>query len=256
MPGSVRRHNLQRLRAELNVTQETLAGWIGRSTAAIKAVEIGKLALSDNLATLIASVTGADKEWLLRNDLSESMPPLVRLSANYSPQDRAYDVSIGVLQHLFERLFAAAVRLKPSQARKTLALFIKWWLEILERDEHQPDCEYGALLNVESFEFLKAHPGLFDPDLVSLFNIDFLLKDAYLAERRRKDYDRKVMKEGKEATQWLKEHFDELSPEEQENLKHLRPGRPKSPRQSPASPAPSDRHSSRRSSANRRAAAR
>ena len=57
MPASVRRHNLQRLREELNLTQPTLGSWLGRSAATIKAVEIGKLALSENLAALIASVT-------------------------------------------------------------------------------------------------------------------------------------------------------------------------------------------------------
>ena len=85
MPASVRRHNLQRLREELNLTQATLAGWIGRSAATIKAVEICKLALSGNLAALIALVTGVNKEWLLRNDLSEPMPRLERVSAKLAP---------------------------------------------------------------------------------------------------------------------------------------------------------------------------
>lgn len=248
MPASVRRHNLQRLREELNVTQPTLAGWIGRSAATIKAVEIGKLALSQNLATLIASVTGADKDWLLRNDLSEPMPPVVHQSANYAPEDRAYDVSIVLLMHLFERLFAAAMRLKPSEARRALAFFIKFWLEALEKGEHKPDCEYGGDIGVQPFEFFKAHPELFDPDLASLINIDYLIKDAYLLQKRTKVYDRKLNREGKEAAQWIKEHFSELSAEEQAAVSHLKPRRPKSPSRSPASHAPAGRRKKHSSS--------
>jgi DNA-binding XRE family transcriptional regulator len=125
MSVSVRRHNLQRLRAELNVSQATLAAWVGRSAVTIKAVEIGKLTLSDNLATLIAEVTGADKDWLLRNDLSEPMPALVRKSAKLSPDEEAYGCTFALLHHLFDRMFAAAARMKPSEARKNLAIFIE-----------------------------------------------------------------------------------------------------------------------------------
>jgi hypothetical protein len=42
-------------------------GMIGRSQATIKAIETGKLALSEDLATLISVALGTDKEWLLKN---------------------------------------------------------------------------------------------------------------------------------------------------------------------------------------------
>ena len=76
MPASLRRHNLARLREELSISQTTLAVWIGRSWSAIKAIETGKLELSSRLATLISATTGVDRNWLLRNDLAEPMPPL------------------------------------------------------------------------------------------------------------------------------------------------------------------------------------
>ena len=88
MPASVRRHNLARLREELGISQTDLAQWVGRSWSAIKAIETGKLALSPELAALIASTTGTDKNWLLANDLSAPMPPLERVSARLAPKDR------------------------------------------------------------------------------------------------------------------------------------------------------------------------
>jgi DNA-binding XRE family transcriptional regulator len=107
MPASVQRHNLARLRNELNLTQATLGDWVGRSAATIKAVEIGKLALSPRLAALIAAVTGADKDWLLRNNLSDPMPPLMRSSSKLDPEQEAYARSCDLLLNLFERLFAS-----------------------------------------------------------------------------------------------------------------------------------------------------
>jgi len=41
---------------------------IGRSQATIKAIETGKLALSEDLATLISALMSTDKQWLLDND--------------------------------------------------------------------------------------------------------------------------------------------------------------------------------------------
>jgi DNA-binding XRE family transcriptional regulator len=241
MPGSVRRHNLQRLRAELNVSQTTLANWVGRSPVTIKAVEIGKLALSDNLAALIASVTGTDKEWLLRNDLAEPMPPLTRLSAKLSPDDQAYGATMALLHHLFDRLFAAVARLKDSDSRKLLGVFIAMHADALEKNGQIADAEYSMSTGVNTFEFFKAHPEKLDPDLAGVISLDYLIKDAHLLRQKTEDYDRKVMREGAEAQQWIKEHFFELSPEEQEKLKHLRPKRPKSPSQTPGSPLPGGR---------------
>jgi DNA-binding XRE family transcriptional regulator len=227
MPVSVRRHNLQRLREELNVTQSTLAGWIGRSTATIKAVETGKLALSENLASLITSITGGNKEWLLRNDLSEPMPPLEHMSAKLSPEQEAYDSSIILLYHLFDRLFASASRLKATQARRSLVPFIKAHLEFLEQNEQQPDAEYGFNCSITAFEFFRAHPEFLDADLASLINLDYIIKDAYRREKIEETYGCKISRDGQEVKRWLKEHFSELSSEEQAALASLKPRRRK-----------------------------
>src|ERR1700747_584422 len=117
MPASVQRHNLARLRQELGLTQAALGGLIGRSQATIKAIEIGKLALSEDLATLISVVLGTDKQWLLDNDLSAPVPASKYFSATISPEEKAYTTTIYLLSDLFKRLFAVARRLRKTNAR-------------------------------------------------------------------------------------------------------------------------------------------
>ena len=198
MPASVRRHNLQRLREELNLTQPTLGSWLGRSAATIKAVEIGKLALSENLAALIASVTGGDKGWLLRNDLSEPMPPLEPVSVKLAPEDEAYNISIVLLRHLFERLFMAAERLRCTQFRRDLEHYIEIRLDLLKVTEQRPDADLSYFISADPFEFFKAHPEFLDPDLKGMINLDFLIKDAYRRERALEALDRKARREAED----------------------------------------------------------
>jgi DNA-binding XRE family transcriptional regulator len=214
MPASVRRHNLQRLREELNLTQATLAGWIGRSAATIKAVEIGKLALSGNLAALIASVTGANKEWLLRNDLSEPMPPLERASARLAQEDEAYNISIVLLHHLFDRLFAAARRLKRTQHRKALEHLIAESLKDLRAVDQQPDAELRYFSSADTFEFFKAHPEFLDPDLASLIDLDFLIQDAYRRQDVFDSSDSEIGSDWADSKRWIMEHATGLAPED------------------------------------------
>ncbi len=183
MPTSVNRHNLARLRQELSLTQTDLAGMIGRTQATIKAIETGKLALSENLAALIANTLGTDKQWLLNNDLSTPIPPREYLSAKFSPEESAHDFTIGLLLELFTRLFAAARRLKKSQAQSTIALQVEWELDELKQHDGDPEAEQLKCVSPNTFEFFKSHPQLLDPDLGRLINLDFLIKDAYQRER-------------------------------------------------------------------------
>jgi hypothetical protein len=56
------------------------------------------------------------------------------------------------------------------------------------------------------------------------------------------------MREGKKAEQWIKEHFFELSPDEQAALSHLKPRRRKLPNQKPVPLSPGSRRKTRASS--------
>jgi transcriptional regulator with XRE-family HTH domain len=183
MPASVQRHNLARLRQQMRLTQSDLAAMIMRSPATIKAVEIGKLALSENLATLISQVTGADKKWLLENNLKAPIPPLKRLSASWNPTDRAYDCMCSLLVDLFSRVFAACRRLQEGEGRRNLPTFIKDELRVFEETGYEPDAIQRYRGTVDVFEFFEMHPQLLDPDLARLINLDFLVKDAYEAQR-------------------------------------------------------------------------
>jgi transcriptional regulator with XRE-family HTH domain len=182
MPASVQRHNLARLRQEMSLTQSDLAALIMRSPATVKAVEIGKLALSENLATLIEEATGADKKWLLENDLNAPVPPLRRLSASWNPEERVYDRTCILLADLFSRLFAVCRRLREGEGRKNLPTYIKDELELLEKTGYEPDAIQRRRGSVGAFEFFEMHPELLDPDLRRLINLDFLVKDAYHAQ--------------------------------------------------------------------------
>jgi transcriptional regulator with XRE-family HTH domain len=183
MPASVQRHTLARLRQEMRLTQSDLAAMIMRSPATIKAVEIGKLALSENLAALISEVTGADKNWLLENDLTAPVPALKRLSAGWNPEERVYDCMCHLLADLFSRLFAACRRLREGEGRRGLQGLIKDELKFLEETGYEPDAIQRSRSSVGAVEFFEMHPQLLDADLRQLINLDFLVKDAYEAQR-------------------------------------------------------------------------
>jgi transcriptional regulator with XRE-family HTH domain len=187
MPASVQRHNLARLRQAMSLTQSDLAGMIMRSPATIKAVEIGKLALSDKLAALISDVTGADKKWLLENNLNAPVPALRRLSASWAPKDRAYVHTCHLLADLFSRLFAVCRRLREGEGRQNLPAYIKDELELLAKTSYEPDAIQRYRASVGVFEFFEMHPHLLDADLRRLVNLDFLVKDAYEAQRLGKE---------------------------------------------------------------------
>ena len=182
MPASVQRHNLARLRKAMGLTQSDFADLIMRSFPTIKAIEAGKLPLSENLATLISEVTGVDRLWLLENNLEAPVPPLKPLSATWAPQDRAYEFACSLLMDLFSRLFAVCRRLQEGHGRKGLATLIKEELQVFEETGYEPDAIQKCRATVEPFEFFKMHPELFDYDLGRLVNLDFLIKDAYQAQ--------------------------------------------------------------------------
>lgn len=63
------RHNLARLRLFLNLGQKEMADLADCSTHTIQSVELGRLALSEDLARRIATATGVHLRWLLENNL-------------------------------------------------------------------------------------------------------------------------------------------------------------------------------------------
>jgi transcriptional regulator with XRE-family HTH domain len=178
MPASVGRHNLARIRKYLKLTQKDVAQLAGCSTATIKSVEIGKLALSESLALRISHSLGVlDKDWLLKNDLTAPIPH--RFSA--SPPDQADDHTAAkltvVLNEMFGRLFAAVAKMEKTPYRKSIEMLINISADALQREKNAiPGCQPSHLAGHGAIEFFVRNPGLFDPDLRKWVNLKGLLK--------------------------------------------------------------------------------
>jgi DNA-binding XRE family transcriptional regulator len=185
MPASLRRHNLARLREELSISQTTLAAWIGRSWSAIKAIETGKLELSSRLATLISATTGVDRNWLLRNDLAEPMPPLEPRSGRLAPGEMAYAVTLTVCALAFERLCGALRLLKPGPAKEMALGVFRQLLDSTIQLEYQRDSTSmpSPSFSVAAVEYFTSHPEGFDRELVSLLNSGYLLASVHQRAR-------------------------------------------------------------------------
>ena len=82
MRRSPERHNLARLRLLIGLGQKEMAEIVGCSTPTIRAVELGKLKLSEGLAFRISLATGIDAAWLLENDLTK--PPVSTDGGEYT----------------------------------------------------------------------------------------------------------------------------------------------------------------------------
>jgi len=178
MPASVHRHNLARLRRELKLTQSDLAKLVSCSPATIKAVEIGKLALSDSLASRISMALGIDKDWLLKNDLSAAVPGSYPPPIGEEAVQQAKDAQLALLNELLSRLFAVVAKLeKGSQYRCFTELSIAIELDGLKKQAQAlPDAQPARLAGSNALEYFVRHPELLDPDLREWINLKGLLK--------------------------------------------------------------------------------
>ena len=176
MTASVHRHNLARLREHLNITQETLATFIGRSTISIRQIETGRLTLSKRLAAQIELDLGCDKDWLLRNDLSEPMPPLKPSPRKSDPERTETDVEAAqysLIEEVLDWLFALVARRdKDNQYRHIIELKLTLALEWLGRT---PKAIPGCLPDSRYYynrKVLSERPELCEPELLQLINLD------------------------------------------------------------------------------------
>ena len=85
MRPSPLRHPLAVLRQIVGITQKELANLVGKSAATIQAIELGKLALSEELALKIALETGVAMKWLL--DGNPSIAPFREDRLIHEPGD-------------------------------------------------------------------------------------------------------------------------------------------------------------------------
>lgn len=71
------------------------------------------------------------------------------------------------------------VRLQKAQTRTAIEGRLQLLLNEVKKIDQDAACEYSGAIDVSLFEFFKAQPELFDPDLADWINIDYLIKDAY-----------------------------------------------------------------------------
>jgi DNA-binding XRE family transcriptional regulator len=242
MPPSVRRHNLARIRDQLSLTQTDLAKLVGCSLATIKAVETGKLALSESLATRISQALDfLDKDWLVKNDLDASLPPILRPR---SVQEDAFSV---VLSELFSRLFAVVAKMDKERARLMIELSLGLGLDDL-RKEHasKPNSQPENIAQPEAIQYFIKNPDRFDPDLKEWVNLGGLLKsNLRLSSERNALPELQTSPKGFLIRGGDFGMVTELFPAQAKNAS---PKRPKSPNQTPASPSPGGRRKRPKSS--------
>jgi DNA-binding XRE family transcriptional regulator len=180
MPPSVQKHNLARLRNALSLTQAELAELISRKEITVRSIETGKLALSPKLATLIAEATGADRDWLLKNDLNADMPPLKRGFQFLGIKQKAYVANLFLIMHLIHRLVTVLMHFdrRPGSVPQIAHGFIADELKRLKKNP-APDfkADLSHLVSLGIVEMFKAHPEMLEPDLRRLINLDYLSKD-------------------------------------------------------------------------------
>src|ERR1700730_9827032 len=116
MPVSVGRHNLARIRKQLKLTQGDVAKLVGCSPETIKAVEVGKLALSEGLAARISRALGFNKaDWLLKNDLTAPLPKTYSAISQREAFGLGPIAQATVLIDLFGRLFHVVSKMERHE---------------------------------------------------------------------------------------------------------------------------------------------
>ena len=186
---------------------------IGRSTSAVQAIELGKLVLSQDLAAKIEDETGVNAGWLLDGDVNR--PIENRAGASYREDDfelaRARKSKLpahidetsmemchvaGLLNgERLGRVFAAAVRAKPSKFQ--VAMFLaNQWLEEMEQKFGEPSddyLEYRIRVTVSRTDneghISDIHAPMMTPRVAALHEANFLRS---LTEKHGQDYADKI----------------------------------------------------------------
>jgi DNA-binding XRE family transcriptional regulator len=179
MPASKRSHVVAVLRKNLALRQPELAKMVGCSVATIQSIEVGRLKLSESLASRIWAATGCDRDWLLRNDVSVPMPPRpFFLKGVASSGLQSYVMTITLLIDVFSRLFAEARKLDKTGARDELELLLSKELEALKKTIKEPGAVPLQSASKDVFQYFDAYPDELPTELENLLNLDYLIEIA------------------------------------------------------------------------------
>jgi DNA-binding XRE family transcriptional regulator len=179
MPVSKLSHVLAVLRKNLALRQSELAQMVGCSVQTIQSIEVGRLKLSESLASRIWAATGCDKEWLLRNDLSEPMPPrpfFIKDAESFGLQ--TYVSTITLLVDVFSRLFAEVRKLEKTGGRDELERLLVIELETLKRTDKDQNATPLHSADKDEFRYFDRYPWELPKELQNLLNLDHLIETA------------------------------------------------------------------------------
>jgi transcriptional regulator with XRE-family HTH domain len=177
MPASKRSHALAILRKNLGLRQPELAEMLGCSVATIQSIEVGRLKLSESLASRISAATGCDRDWLLRNDVSEPMPPRPFNMANVESTGlQTYVYKISFLIDVFSRLFAEVRKLDKTGARDQLELLLAKELKALKKTVKDPNARPIHSTSKENFQYFEEYPWELPDELHNLLDLSYLIE--------------------------------------------------------------------------------
>lgn len=193
MPASKRSHVLSILRKNLALKQTDLADMVGCSVQAIQSVEVGRLKLSESLAARIVAVTGCDMKWLLKNDVSEPMPPRpFFIKGVESVGLQTYVMTITLLIDVFSRLFAETRKLDKTGARDELELCLAKELETLKKTVKEPGTVPLHSTTKEAFQYFDEYPGSLPDELYQMLDLDYLIMTAPERDQLQGDDEKKI----------------------------------------------------------------
>lgn len=152
---------------------------VGCSVATIQSIEVGRLKLSESLARRIAMATGADENWLLKNDVSDPMPPRPFYMANVESTGlQTYVYTISLLLDVMSRLFAEVRKLDKTGARNELERLLAIELETLKKTDTNSNARPLHSTSKDNLQYFDRYPSELSEELQKLLNLDYLIEIA------------------------------------------------------------------------------
>jgi transcriptional regulator with XRE-family HTH domain len=149
VPASTYRHNLARLRQQLNLNQIVVAQLVNCTVDTIRSIETGRLPLSAKMALKLQYVLGVESGWLLGNDLTSPIP-----KSAHGPQERQLrdEDTIETKEQL-----GAVFKILDQLPDKTALMLFKHFTNRYLRDIHNNFARFGpGLPRAEGLDYITA----------------------------------------------------------------------------------------------------
>ena len=147
MAASKFQHNLARLRKHLGLSQFDAAKLAGCSKTTIQSVELTRLALSPTLAATLEGALGVPADWLLKNDLSSSIPESVYVGQESQLSDEDTIETKELLGLAFKVL-------DQLPSRKALSLYKHFANQFIQAVQHNFGRHHPGMPRAESLDHI------------------------------------------------------------------------------------------------------